>query len=248
MKRALLLLAVLAILPSRPAGAASPDDPPECKDCRHLCFLMDQMLQHEAAASFYWKFATNNPKRQSAANSDAVWNQVSKVDFDQWTKTRDWPCGMPGGGGGKKEIEIDLATTDSTVTPPCTIFFGNDELWKGNTHDRFTKGKCSDVVTAVIKHEEKHQQDCKQAKAMNKSLQGDPPQYAQTEFDANSLHAQILRQEIRKFIDSTPNGCGWVPTEGQKIDPKSIPSVKQMQDMHDRDEKIRLLLQLFPLL
>ena len=176
---------------------------------------MDQMLQHEAAASFYGKFATNNPKRQAAANSGAVWNQVSKVDFDQWTKIRPWPCGMPGGGGGKKEIEIDLETTDSTATPPCTIFFGTDELWKGNTHDRFTKGKCSDVVTAVIKHEEKHQQDDrKQAKAMNKSLQGDPPQYAQSEFDANSLHAQILRQEIRKFIDSTPKWLRVGPDRG----------------------------------
>jgi len=236
-QRVLLHLAVLVLLPSATVLAVSPDDPPECKECRQLCNMMDQMLQHEAIAGFYWKYAFKNPNRVSARSSDEIFNQVKDVDFAAWGKTRPWPCGAPKGGGGP--TEVDLETNDSTGNPPCAIFWGSNELYKGDTYQRFTQGKCSDIYQPTIKHEEKHQQDCKAAKAMNQSLFDSPPMWAQSEFEANSLHAKVLRQEIRQFINSSPSGCGWEPTDGQKNDPNSIPSVKQMQKMHERDEQIR---------
>jgi len=240
MKRpALLLLAVLGILPSGTVLAASPDDPPKCKECQYLCALMDQMLQKEATAGFYWKYALKNPNALQAATSDDVYNQVKDVDFANWGKTRPWPCFEPKGGPGP--TQADLETTDSTANPPCTILMdiygpngaivAQKELYKGDTYQRFTEGKCSDIYQPTIKHEEKHQQDCKAAKAMGQSLFDNPARWAQSEFEANSLHAQILRQEIRQLINSSPSGCGWKPTDGQKKDPSSIPSVKQMQRM-----------------
>jgi hypothetical protein len=239
---ALLLLAVLAILPSHMVLAVSPDDPPACKDCQQLCYMMDQMFQHEAIAGFYWKYAEKNPSRLSAKTSDDVFNQIKDVDFANWAtdKKRPWPCGKPYGNGGP--TQVDLETNDSTANPPCAIFWGNDELYKGDTYDRFTKGKCSDLYQPTIKHEEKHQQDCKAAKAMGQSLFDNPARWAQSEFEANTLHAKILRQEIRQFINSSPSGCGWQPTDAQKKDPNSIPSLKQEQKMN-RDQVIRELME-----
>lgn len=236
---ALLLLAALGILPSATVLAVTPDDPPKCQECQHLCALMDQMLQKEATAGFYWEFALKNPNARHAASADEVYHQVKDVDFDNWGKTRPWPCFEPRGGPGP--TQADLETTDSTANPPCVILMDiygpngtlleQKELYKGDAYQRFTEGKCSDIYLPTIKHEEKHQQDCKAAKAMGQSLYDVPARWAQSEFEANSLHAQILRQEIRQLINSSPSGCGWQPTDRQKKDPKSIPSVKQMQRM-----------------
>jgi hypothetical protein len=238
------LLSVLVLLHAAPVLASSPDDPPECKECRHLCYLMDQMQQHEAIAQLYWTYASQNPARQSIPDTPAMMHQIADIQFSAWSNSRTWPCGVPAKRATK--TEVDLTTTDSTEKPPCTIYFGNDELYKGDTLARFTKDKCNDVTAPTIKHEEKHQQDCKLAVAMHQSIYDNPAAQAQTEFDANSLHAQALRQSIRDLINSTSDGCGWKPTEGQKNNPNSIPSTKQMQDMHARDEKLRTLFNFFP--
>ena len=231
-------------------GSAASAAPNPCNTCEDLCQLIDQYLQKEKQIELYQQYAGPKPRKIPRAGEsapDAVYRE-----FQQWAKQRELPCVVPieahlanalraaahtvfgsDGSGGGTQTDLETHPGDSS----CKITFGKDELSQGDTRQRYEDWiDCKPVSDATIEHEKVHQARCQQEYATNPSdaaaVLAEPSVMAESEVLAHQRHKEILEAAIRDIVQR--QGCGWEPTERQKADPRSVPSLTQMQAMNLR--------------
>jgi|RhiMethySRZTD1v2_1073278.scaffolds.fasta_scaffold347752_1 hypothetical protein len=229
---------VLAIAMLGLAGPAAAQPGSPC-GCRNLCALMDMMLQKEKLSEIFFQYAETNPNRKWATDSKAMEADVYDKQFIPWLGSADrpWPCGKPTGTGTPA---ADAVTTDVTDVPPCTTYSmaNRKPMHEGDTLANFKASMCPEQADAILAHESHHAAQCNQYKPTGK-FYDNTPVFAQSEYEANALHAKKLRESIRSIIDNSSSKCGWAPTERQKKDPTSVPSPKQLQRMREMGEALR---------
>jgi hypothetical protein len=253
--RALTRCAAASTLALASAAFAAPDP---CNTCEDLCRLVDQYLQKEKQLELYQQYAGPKPQKLPRAGEsapDAVYRE-----FEEWTAQRELPCVIPlgaqlesalrsaahrvfGSGDSAGNTQTDLETHPGDSS--CKITFGKDELGSGDTQQRFEEWvNCKPMSDATIEHEKVHQARCLQEYESSPkdaaAVLAEPSVMAESEVLAHQRHKEILEVAIRDIIQT--QGCGWDPTDRQKADPRSVPSLKQMQDMNRRANSAARLL------
>jgi hypothetical protein len=228
-----------------------------CDECKDLCGLMDVYMQREKGIEIWKEYAASTPDEEKGRYSSYLKNtqeieDFAMSEFQDWTNNRkgnnQLPCQPTGTGGG---VKADLVT--DTSNPSCQIYRafyegkdsqGKDkytyEKLEGDTRKKFEDDVgCKALSDAVIEHEKVHQRHCwnayEQGGESAAKFLDTAEVVAESELQAWTKHKEVVEDQIRKIISE--KGCGWDPTERQKNDPNSIPSLKQMQDMEKRGWK-----------
>jgi hypothetical protein len=242
---------VLAVALAAAASAA----PKPCNTCEDLCQLVDEYLQKDKQIELYQQYAGPQPKKLPRAGEsaqDAVYRE-----FGEWLGTRELPCVVPleaqienaiaeAGRRWRGDPVPELPTLEThSKDPSCKVTFGKDELGSGDTQQRYEELiNCKPISDAAIEHEKLHQSQCQTEYAKDPARAAailvEPSFSAQNEVLAHQRHKELIEAAIRDIVNS--RGCGWQPTERQRGDPRSVPSLKQMQDMNRRATKAARLL------
>jgi hypothetical protein len=241
--RAFTRFAAACQLATALASAASAAPAP-CDTCEDLCRLVDEYLQTEKRLELYQQYAGPSPQKVPGAGESAR-DAVSR-EFEEWAAQRELPCVVPpgaqpanalgssvGSGSGGSQTELETQAGDAS----CKITFGQDELGVGNTQQRYEEWvNCKPLSDAAIEREKVNQSRCLQEYASNPSnaasVLAEPSVSAESEVLAHLRHKELLEAAIRDLIQK--QGCGWEPTERQRADPTSVPTLKQMQQMNLR--------------
>ncbi len=232
--------------------------PNPCKQCEDLCQLIDEYQQKEKQIELYQPYAGPKPQKIPGLGEDA--GTAVKREFVEWLGQRELPCLIPievqiknaarsafhavFGSGAPAEVAPTALETHSGDAS-CKITFGKDKLEDGDTLQRYEAWQnCKPISHATIEHEKVHQARCQQEYATNAAgaaaVLAEPSVAAESEVLAHTRHKELVEVAIRDIIDRY--GCGWVQTERQKADPRSVPSLKQMQAMNLRAIRTETLL------
>lgn len=249
--KALLCAAAIAIA-SAASGAPNP-----CNKCEDLCLLIDQYQQKEKQIELYQRYAGPRPQRIPRAGESA--QDAVEREFIDWLRVRELPCVIPlsvlisnaarsafdavFGGGKSDAVQVDLQT--HTKDASCSITFGKKKLEEDDTRQQYEEWvNCKPLSDATIEHEKVHQARCLQEYASDAPNAArvlvEPSISAESEVLAHQRHKELIEVAIRDIIER--EGCGWLQTERQRADPRSVPSLKQMQEMNRRANNAARLL------
>jgi len=233
-------------------GTARAGAPKPCDTCEDLCRLMDKYQQRVKAIELWRQYTDNQganiPKEVTTGNE---MEHTFHVQFNEWLATRkpdhdasgtgphSLPCRLKQseneytresvGSGSRVSLYVDTAS--------CKILTADDQELTGPVKDAFEASvDCKADSDAIIAHEQVHQTHCENAHKMDPSggeaFLDTPRMTARSELEAYTRQRDDLGKSIRGILSK--KGCGWQPTEGQKKDPDSVPSLKQVQDMSER--------------
>lgn len=226
--------------------------PKPCDTCEDLCRLMDQYQQRVKGIELWQQYAGDGegyiPKE---VTTGIEMEHTFHVQFNEWLATRrpnhdasgtglgSLPCRLKqsgdqythgmAGSGAQVSLYVDTAS--------CKILTFDDQELAGPVKVAYEASvDCKAISDAVIAHEQVHQEHCKNAHSNDPSggeaFLDTPWMTARSELEAYTKQRDELGNAIRDIVEK--KGCGWQPTVGQKKDPDSIPSLKQVQDMSER--------------
>jgi len=206
---------------------------------------MDQYQQRTKAIELWKQYTGNGGKNiPEGVKTGSQMEELFKTQFNDWLATRrpapnaapddlgSLPCRLKkggGGGGAVPQLETELKS--------CKILTPAGEDVQGPARKTFEASvNCKVESDAVIAHEEVHQMHCRNAHKLDPAGAEDflstPWMTAESELDAYTKHREEIGKAIRAIVQT--RGCGWQPTERQKADPDSIPTLKQVQEMSKR--------------
>ena len=249
MTKPILWLFLLALcFAAAPASA-------NCDECKDLCPLIDHYLQKEKGIEIWKKYAASTPVMMrtplpAGVTETESMENLGLAEFNEWLAERELPCERasdPLRALGLAPQPPPQAQTDLTtiaLDPACPILYNGEPFDAARQKAYEDAVGCKDLSDATIAHEQVHQGHCQKAFAEDPhgavALLDSPEMVAESEFQAWTAHKQKLEEAIRRILSD--KGCGWDPTERQKADPHSVPSLKQMQEMDRRLRKTKELL------
>lgn len=219
-KPQLFLATALAALGSCVAATASAA-PPSCGKCSDLGKYLQKIKDLELIRDAFKKYIPGEPNYAGPVRTTGDVDAFVNSDICAAVGG----CGRPASEGGT-ELRAELTTT----VPDCVIRV-NDAPLDAKTEAAYRATTCKPFADAALAHERVHKANCEFTKKGG-WLQDfdDPAEHAADEVSAYNLQIKMMRQSMRKLVPK----CGWQPTAGQKSDPNSIPTEKQLDDMRAR--------------
>lgn len=212
-----LALVALVALAATTAGAAQPS----CGECSDLGKYLQKIKDLELIRDTYKKYIPGEPNYAGPVRTTEDLEAFVRADI----------CAAVGGcvssaSEGGTELRAELTTT----VPDCVIRV-NDAPLDAKTDAAYRATTCTPFADAALAHERVHKANCEFTKKGG-WLQDfdDPAENAADEVSAYNLQIKMMRQSMRKLVPR----CGWQPSPGQKRDPSSIPTEKQLDGMRAR--------------
>src|SRR5262245_40464913 len=215
-------------------SAIAPPARAACDQCEDLCKLVDEYQQSQLALILFSQYARNNPLKISPPASVTDANSMETYVEELYNRSlagQSRPCPIKGGGGA-------ASTRLTTSIVDCKIRDTKGNELKGQAKTDFeNQWDCKPFTDSLHAHEVIHKSHCDQAyartapdRAAGLAIQDTPENVAESEVQAYRAGMNELIKGIRDILAKN-KGCGWDPTIGQKANPNSVPSTKQMQDM-----------------